>query len=349
MPVDLLAWIKTMKKVINTEGIYGKWGIVPIIAFGFTFGITFGFGLGIVLGITEDIAFSIALGIALGIAGSFAFSTVTSLKYGTGLSVELPILSVIVIGSMWVFMSGIPPSIALCIAFLFTYFRFFYILPHLVQYLRVKIFQHEPFSLFRNSPVYWDEVILMPLMYLSDFLVLLTDKNRSEGLKEIEFVSFKRPTQHKAASSALLEITIQNLNKFDSVEEITQVSNNLSFLSAFEISEEFSNAVRNIENISIDAKSYLDSTNNYNKIRNLQNLLNDVKKFQNILTATKGQTGYKFHSVADKWYQILEDENKKFIEIKKDTFEEIPNLTFLDLLSGQMIVQTIKYLSKGMI
>src|SRR5574341_2075266 len=44
-----------------------------------------------------------------------------------------------------------------------------------------------------------------------------------------------------------------------------------------------------------------------------------------MLIATKGPVGYKFLSVADKWSQIIKEENNKFAELKKDTFEEIPN------------------------
>ena len=193
--------------------------------------------------------------------------------------------------------------------------------------MRVKVLDHEPFGLFRNSPIYWDEVIRMPLPFLSNFLVTLTNTDRKEGLLEIEFVSSKRPTQRKAASSALLELTIQDLSRFESINEIAEVSTNLSFLSSFEghLPNEFSNAVRNMEDVSIDAKSYLDSTSNYNKLRNLNALANDVNKFKNMLIATKGPVGHKFLSVAEKWSRITTEENNKFIELEKDTFEEIPN------------------------
>ena len=324
----------------------------PVIWRGIAVGIAGGIAAGILVGLElgiAGIAVSVVVGIAAGIAGGFAGSIVGGFAWGIaggivwgivrvfrggveGRSIAVAIavdIAGIAVGISWGIAIGIGGGtswgIAVGIGYLVSYLRIFYILPHLIQYFRVKILKHEPFTAFQNSPIYWDEVILMPLPYLSDFLVLLTGIDRNEGLKEIEFISSKRPTQRKAASSALLEITIQDLSKIDSIKEIAQVLNNLSFLSTFEISREFSNAVRNIENISTDSRSYLDSTSNFYKLRNLQILLNDVKNFQNILNATKGYTGYKFHSVANRWYQIIDNENKKFIEIKKDIFEEIPN------------------------
>jgi AAA+ ATPase superfamily predicted ATPase len=197
----------------------------------------------------------------------------------------------------------------------------------MIQYLRVKIFKHEPFSLFRNSPIYWDEIILMPLPFLSDFLVTLTEANRNEGLSEIEFVSSKRPFQRKAASSALSEITIKDLGRFESIEEIADASGNVRALSTFEssLSKEFGTAGRNIDDISADAKSYLEKSSNYNKLRTLSVLGSDVDKFKETLIATKGPVGYKFLPVAETWSQIIKEKTNKLTELKKDTYKEIPN------------------------
>ncbi|CAG0991841.1 hypothetical protein METP3_02700 [Methanosarcinales archaeon] len=304
-----------------------EYGIAFGIAFGTSCAIVFGGLIGENLGVVDTISIGFAFGLPLGILtiDRFKPSIMKNIKFAIFFSIIISILFIFVINSSATKKYDSLEIIFLNIAFMFSYFRIFHILPHLIQYFRAIILSNEPFNIFRNSPIYWDEVIIMPLPFLSKFLVSLTSVNRSEGLKEIEFISARRPTQRQAASSALLEITIQDLGKFDSVKEIAQVSKNLSFLSAFDLSLEFNNAVRNIENISIEAKTYFDSSSKYNKIRTLQILLADIKKFQNILTATKGHTGYKFHSVAYKWYQIIEDENKKFIEIKKDIFEEIPN------------------------
>ena len=297
--------------------------------------IVFGIALGIAAGIAGGIAAGIAGGIAGGIMGGIALGIVWGIRGGIARGVMGGIVAGIVTGIAWGTAAGIAwgtaagiaGGILVGIAFLFSCFRAFYILPQAVQYLRAKVLGNEPFGLFKNSPIYWDEVIIMPLPFLSDFLVTLADANREKGLSEIEFVSSERPFQRKAASSALLELTVQDLSRFESMDEIADVSTNLSFLPSFKgyLSGEFGYAVRTIEDISIDARSYLDSTSNYNKLRNLNVLSNDVDKFKKMLIATKGSVGHKFFSVAEKWSQIITEENNKFIELRKDTSEEIPN------------------------
>ena len=81
-----------------------------------------------------------------------------------------------------------------------------------MQYFRARFSYYsdeDVFKLFKKSPVYWDEIIIYPLPFLTDFLIMLTEANTDKGLSEIEFVSSKRPAQRKAAFNALLLITIK--------------------------------------------------------------------------------------------------------------------------------------------
>ena len=328
-------WFEILVSILSGIALGIAFGITLGIALGITTGIAYGIAFGITTGIAYGIAAGIALGIALGIAAGIAFgiaagmtrSIAAGMTRSIAFGIAVGIAFGIALGIAFGITLGIAFGIAVGIAFVFSYFRLFYILPHMIQYLRVKISEHEPFSLFRNSPIYWDEVILMPLPFLSKFLVTLTEANRKEGLHEIEFVSFKRPTQRKAAISALSEITIKDLGRFKSIEEIADASSIVRLFSTFEssLSQEFGTAGRNIDDISTDAKSYLDSSSNYNKLRTLTALANDIDKFKKTLIAKKGPVAYKFLSVAEKWSQIIKEETNKLTELKKDTYEEIPN------------------------
>jgi hypothetical protein len=324
---EILVVILIFIAVGIATGIVGD--IASGIAFGIAGGIAFGIAGGIAFGIVAGSTGSFAWGSAWGSAVGFAFGIATGFVIARGFAFGI---ATGIICSIWWGITedigfGIMFGIIFGIMFLFSYFRLFYILPHMIQYLRTKIFKHEPFSLFRNSPIYWDEVILMPLPFLSKFIVTLTEVNRNEGLSEIEFVSSKRPTQRKAAISALSEITIKDLSRFKSIEEIADASGNVRVLSTFEstLSQEVGTAGRNIADISADAKSYLESTSNYNKLRTLNVFGRDVDKFKETLIATKGPVGYKFLPVAETWSQIIKEETNKLTELKKDTYEEIPN------------------------
>ena len=199
--------------------------------------------------------------------------------------------------------------------------------PHLIQYFRAKYSNEDHFRLFKKSPIYWDEIIIYPLPFLTDFLLLLTEANRDKGISEIEFVSAKRPTQRKAAFNALLQITIKDLSKLESIKEISDASGNLSFLSSFEsfLPKEFSKTLRVVEDLSIDARNYLNSSSDFNRLKNLNNLESDIYDLKKSLIATKGPVGVKFLSLAETWLQIVEEEKKQFTKSNEDNFEEIPN------------------------
>ena len=181
--------------------------------------------------------------------------------------------------------------------------------------------------LFKKSPIYWDEIIIYPLPFLTDFLVMLTEANRDKGIAEIEFLSTNRPTQRKAAFNALLQITIKDLSELESIKKRSNSSGNLSFLSSFEsfLPKEFSKTLRVVEDISIDARNYLNSSSDFNKLKNLNNIESDIHDLKNSLIATKGPVGVKFHSLAEKWSLIVEEEKKQFTKSNADNFGEIPN------------------------
>lgn len=316
-----------------SEDIAGD--IVERIVVGIIAGIKFGIAIGIVLSIVVGIALkntaetvksivtaivvvivgSIMMSIAGGIAGGIIMGTVVPIMGGIAETPEVStVLTTMVI-------------IVAAIGLVFSDFRLIYIPLHLMQYWRVKFLGHEPFSLFRNSPIYWDDRIRRPLPFLSDFLVILAEANRKEGIKEIEFVSSKRPSQRKAAFSALLDVTIKDLARVKSIQGIADASGNISFVHSFESAhdERFGDAVRSIEDIAIDAKSYLDSSGKYNKLRNINAVANDIDDAKKKMIAIKGSVGHKFLPVINTWSRIITKENKKLTEIENGEFEEIPN------------------------
>lgn len=164
------------RHAIDWRGI--AFGIEVSIAAGITVGIAFGIIDDIALGIAVGIAVTvITVGIAIGITSGIVAGILgaTDIEKGIARANLFGIALSIALGIIFGISNGIAGGIAFYTVFLFSYFRVFYILPHLIQYFRVKIFKHEPFSLFQNSPIYWDEVIQMPLLFLSDFLIKMTD------------------------------------------------------------------------------------------------------------------------------------------------------------------------------
>ncbi len=310
-------------------GIAGgiAFGIAAGIAGGIAQGITLGIAAGIAGGIAVGIAFGIAVGIAAGIAAGIDRGIDGGIDGGIALGIGVGIVFGIAGGIALGIDGGIAGGIAGSISFFVFYSRVFYVLPHLIQYFRAKLSNKNLSKLFKKSPIYWDEIIIYPLPFLTNFLVMLTEANRDQGIAETEFVSTKRPTQRKAAFNALLEITIKDLSKLESIKAISDASGNLSFLSSFEsfLPKEFSKTLRVVEDLSIDAKNYINSSSDFNKLKNLNNVESDIIDLKKSLIATKGPVGVKFLSLAETWLQIVEEEKKQFTKSNVDNFEEIQN------------------------
>jgi uncharacterized protein len=112
-----------------------------------------------------------------------------------------------------------------------VYLRPFYLRPHLVQYGRAAK-GHDPFLLIQRSPLHWDEVIALPLPFLTDWLVRLANQNRERSIAEILFVAEKRPYQRRAAQRALLVLATQDLARVRDLASLARAGQVIKFIPA---------------------------------------------------------------------------------------------------------------------
>ena len=346
IPISLpFFWIVT-KDVLKSISVGGFVGLTAVLTVGiitketkktlmyrgFIGFISAGFTAGIFWGISEGFSDSLAIGIATGFVIGFA----ANIAIGFYLKKMFDVNPLIFIGigggcGLWLSESiekGFFIGALTVFGFLFTYFRIYNIFPHLIQYYRAKISVEKSIEFFINSPIHWDEVTIIPLPFLSKFLSLLiyTDANKSSS--EIEFILSERPAQRKGALKSILTISINNLSKFDSMDQIAEVSSSNSiFFSFFEalLPTDLRNIIKNMEDITIEANSYIDASSNYNKIRSLNTLLSDVEDLKKILLTKKDPLVPKLYYIAEVWSKIIKEENKKFVGQKLDESEEIPN------------------------
>lgn len=202
-------------------GIAGTvvWGIILGIAFGCiferTFKIIFGSVLGIVfeialgsaygiaVGVTEGIVEGIAFGLAIGIAVGIAYGVAGGIAEGITEGLAVGITFGVAYGIDCGLAEGITVGIAGGLTYIISVSRIWYLPYHLFQYLISKLAPSRTRAIYRNSPLYFDELIGFPLPFLSSILIQIIDQNREAGLKEIEFIIAKHPMQNKAAQKAL--------------------------------------------------------------------------------------------------------------------------------------------------
>ena len=271
------------------------------------------------VGILAEIAgypfnWSVALAMSLGVG--LVFGLVFGLVGGLG-------------GGLVVGLVGDPTveimhfGIAYSISFLFAYLRPFHLVAYAFQVWRSRR-RSDPFQLFRNSPVYWDEAMAMPLPFLTAWLVRLARLDLERGLAEITHVA-TLPYQRRAAQRAFISLLIQELERADSLEEMARGARLFGILpsEAEYVPTGLGDAGHYIVRIGDLARDYLTRMTPTGQMKVLEELRQALEDFRVVMTLVKPPVGPAFQALASRWLDIVTSEAAQCR--KQIAFEPIPN------------------------
>ncbi len=282
-------------------------GLVSGPAGGLGEGLAFGLPFGLLGGLVRGLVAGLLLGLVGGLSGLLS-GWLNGLLFGDRIT------AAVIVG----FVSAYIPS------FLVFFLRPFYLIPYAVQYQRAKQ-ALDPFKIFRNSPVYWDEVIGIPLPKLTDWLVRLVRHDRKQGLKEILFVAEQRPYQRSAAQRALIAIAIEDLQRVWSLEGMARAAQLLEFLpaEAEHLPAGLSEARRRIDAIAALAQDFLTRKTGTGQSKILADLRPEIERFRDAMALVKPPVGTSFQPLASRWLAITEQAELECR--RRSTFASLPN------------------------
>lgn len=323
----------------GTPGDMGKklvFGLGGGLVLGLCFGIFAGTGSGWITGVAGGMAIGLIVGLGVALGRRPVGGLVVAL--GAGLSFALFLRRE---GSVELlrFATTYAPT---C---LFAYLRIFYLIPHWFQLWRSRKAAN-PFPLFRNSPVYWDEAIAMPLPFLSDWLVRLASLDRERGMTEMVKVA-RLPYQRRAAQRALVRMIVQDLQQADSFDKMASARALFGVLPTADpeypeyLPAGINDAVRHIGRVSDLASDYLTRVTPVGQMSVLGELRRVVESFRNAMVLVKPPVGPAFQSAALRWLEIVKAEEAecgKLIAV-----EPIPN----PFVVGNPLMVRDKNLFKG--
>ncbi len=220
-------WHLAYQKLLAGLSLALSGGVIAKSILGLSGGLIASLVLLLILGVLVSISFAVTgNGLILGLVGGLVAGLMGGLMWalilevGNRLLVIVGLLGGLVGGGLLGADKGILGMAYYFLWFFLSYmimcFRPFYILPHMLQYWRSSI-DRDSFMAFRNSPVYWDQMIHMPLPFLQDWLVKLIKCDHQQGMIELFFVIRDRPFQRKAAFNALLIIMNEEWQHIQSV------------------------------------------------------------------------------------------------------------------------------------
>ncbi len=197
-------------------------------------------------------------------------------------------------------------------------------LPHVVQYWRSRT-AFNPFPVFHASPIYWDQMIRMPLPFLQDWLVSLVHCDRQQGLNEIAFVVRDRPFQRKAAFKALLVITGEDLKVIQSIVQLKEVVTSLALFPRDDkqLPTGLMDVRQYLTNIANLASDYQTRQTHVGQLKVLEELRSSIQAFQSTMKLTAAPVGTTFEPLAAQWLQMVEVEQAKLQQ--QSSHNELPN------------------------
>jgi len=289
-------------------------GAADSLAFGVAGGVAFGIAFGVAFGVAGGVAFGVAFGAALGVAFSAADNVARrvvaggvagGVALGVAGGVALGVTGGVALGVA----GGVVFGVALTVTLLLFYFRLPFYLIELPWNLIVGRWAEsappeKAARRFRLIPLYWDEVIWLPLWGLDHTLVEIGKKDRRLAQALIADVaqSFR---QGWAARNALIELTIDDLEQAQDVRAIAGIAEHLTWLPST-MPAELETVLLPIREIARYVQAALESDTFYNKQRQLRDAYERTRRVREGLALNKDRRiAVQFGRILERWEAIL--------------------------------------------
>ncbi|MFL6209922.1 MAG: ATP-binding protein [Pyrinomonadaceae bacterium] len=316
-------------------------GMASGVAFGVTFGVTFGVALGVafsvaggvtggmtggvVLGVAVGVTFGVALGVAFSVAGGVTGGMTGGVAFGVVLGVAFGVS----FGVAFSVAFGVAFGVAFPLAFWLTYSRlitypFDVVLTAATYYVgRQRL--HAVWRAWRWCPVAWNEVIWLPLPFVSRLLALLVRQDREEGFRQIAFVAAERKLQRRAALAALVEVAVNDL-RAGSLASLSDVMERLNWTTdaPAELPDELTAMLPRFDRAAQHVGQYLTLNSPYRKGEALAQAVAETEALQSSLIVARGRYAPRLLRVANEWRRLLDTESEKAKALAAAT-REIPN------------------------
>ncbi|MCP4538377.1 MAG: ATP-binding protein [Chloroflexi bacterium] len=155
-------------------------------------------------------------------------------------------------------------------------------------------------SLLRRRSAFWDEFQRLRLPGLEDHLVLVMERNPSEGQIAMEYLSDGR--QRWAAQAAQIELDARGLER---CADVTDISQSHRGLAAGDLEGPASALLRSFIRVSQDVEAALRQESAYNRRLALSGMEDRLDGLLRELTRSGEDYVARFRPIANKWRQIV--------------------------------------------
>ncbi len=303
-------------------------GLVSSMASSVSLGIALGVSLGSGLRFSDTLTLAwIALCPAWSITSSVLL--VPNQRFGAYVSLGLIFFSVISIstGLMVTMSSDVGLGMFIGIGWgLLCALIYFHVIPYVFEFplqailsFIARVTPDRAISLFRFSPINWDQTIGLPLWSLDTHLGVIGRHDRGKAQHLVVDVS--QTLQQWAARNALIELTAYDVERAQNASAIANIAEQFAWLPPT-MPKDLENVLPPIRDIAAYAQAALESDSLYNKQTQLRNAIAQTQRVRaGLALSSNRQIAARFGRALETWEQVLGKELRGL-----DAREVIPNV-----------------------
>ncbi len=284
--------------VLGVLGGLLAFDVAPIVSNAAVHGMVIGLGGGILV----SASFALPHAVAERIAGPWAAAIAGALGFGAfGGLVAFALLLPAAWSLMIVFLSLVGAALGLLLSGWRPVLTFpFQAAYDFVLYRADEQRAGDRLSLLRWRSAFWDEFQRLRLPGLEDHLVLVMERNPSEGQAAIEYLSASR--QRWAAQAAQVELDARGLER---CADVTAISQSHRGLAADDLEGPASALLRSFIRVSQDVEAALRQESAYNRRLALSGVEDRLDGLLRELTRSGEDYVVRFRPIANQWRQIV--------------------------------------------
>lgn len=164
-------------------------------------------------------------------------------------------------------------------------------------------------ALLRYHSAFWDELQQLPLTGLDDHLLLILDRNPTEGQAALAYLRTSR--QRWAAQAVQIELEARYLEELDDLAALSQAHHRLI---AGELDGPANALLRKFSHLSRDIEAALNQTSAYHQRLALSSIEERLDNLHRELTVSTTSPAPRFYPVVTHWQQLVGNYRHQLVE-----------------------------------
>jgi uncharacterized protein len=271
--------------------------LVGGILFSVTFALSFGIAFSIAVSVSIEIIFYLSFGIALGVVIGLTNSVVNGVTKGVAMG--------IIFGVVIAVLKSVAIGVAFSAVFIAGVLRLWFWLPELIWMIRLNFLPIRPSKALRYLPIYFDELIILPLPFMDRLIIRAYHDNPAIARQTITHLT-THTNQQKVATRAMVGIAIERLNQAKTAIDISLMANELDWLPSPPPAA-VGKLLPKLLDISRDVQAALAATTPYLRRELLNKPLIDLQDLtQQLALSGNAYQATQFGSIIKKWQVCLQ-------------------------------------------